>query len=92
MFRRHWSRALVLGLSLALAAPAAWAAPHRTYEQPAWNLVTQLWFSLSAGWSDVGFILDPHGGCRDNQAPALPNETATWDEGCSVDPDGGCGR
>jgi hypothetical protein len=89
MFCHHFARALVLSLSLALTAQAAWAGPHRTPEEPgsAWSLFTQLWYSVTGSWAEVGCIIDPHGGCRDNQAPAPPPET---EAGCIADPHGGC--
>jgi hypothetical protein len=94
MTRRPCVYALVLGLVLALAAPAAWAAPRPAREAsgPVWNLVTQLWSALSAGWSELGLwndngcTVDPSGRCHGGA------ETATRDNGCSIDPNGGCGE
>ena len=89
MSRSHLVRALVLGIALTLAAQYAWAGPRRTQEEAssAWGLVTQLWQSFTASWPEVGCILDPHGGCGIDLAPAPPPHI---DEGCWLDPNGGC--
>jgi hypothetical protein len=88
MSRSHLARTFVLGIALTLASQSAWAAPRRTQEDSgsAWNLVTQLWHSFS--WSEVGCIIDPHGGCGTAQELAPPSHI---DEGCWLDPNGGCG-
>jgi hypothetical protein len=80
--------AVLLLLALAFAAPSAWAGPRRVPEGagPAWSLLTQLWQSFAAGWTDVGCIIDPYGGCGNAQAPTPETEV-----GCIADPYGGCG-
>ncbi|HKH45120.1 MAG TPA: hypothetical protein VKM72_10695 [Thermoanaerobaculia bacterium] len=89
MFRHHFARALVLSLSLALTAQAAWAGPHRTGEDSgsAWSLFTQLWYSITGSWIDAGCGLDPYGRCKDDQTVAPSPET---EAGCIADPHGGC--
>jgi hypothetical protein len=106
MPRQPFTRAFLLGLALALAAPAAWAAPQR-HEAPAsaWSLVAQLWQTLTASWLDSGCSLDPDGRCAKAAAPdsgcsldpsgrcaGKPLSSAIGESGCTVDPDGRCAR
>jgi hypothetical protein len=51
-----------------------------------WDLLTCLWGSLTAVWSDIGCSIDPYGG----GCPGGTGSSETPDEGCSVDPDGHC--
>lgn len=90
MSRSHLARAFVLGIALTFAAQSAWAGPRRSQEGTgsAWSLVTQLWHSFTASWSEVGCWIDPYGGgCGSYQAPAPPPATEV---GCWIDPHGGC--
>jgi hypothetical protein len=72
---------LVLLIAASLCTPA-WAAPGRFYSEiRLFNVLAHLWGSLTAGWSEEGCKIDPHGGCA---------EPPTTDSGCKIDPNGGC--
>jgi hypothetical protein len=90
MSRSHLARALALSFALTLAADSVWAGPRRHREESgsAWSVVTQLWRSLTASWSDVGCWIDPNGACGTSREAAPPPETEV---GCWIDPHGGCG-
>ena len=85
MPRSHFARVLLILLVVgAVAAPSAWAAPHRlSTEIAAFDIFARLWDSLTAIWEEAGCTLDPHGGCGTDQPP-------TTDAGCGLDPHGGC--
>ncbi len=86
MPRNHFARfSVILLVAAALAAPPAWAAPHRLAAgMNPLDIFARVWDSLAAIWAEEGCNLDPHGGCWNGPAP-------TVDAGCNVDPHGGCG-
>jgi hypothetical protein len=43
-----------------------------------------LWHQITALWSEIGCILDPHGSCGP--------ELVQTEIGCGADPHGGCGQ
>lgn len=88
MPRSHFARTFVLGVILTLSAQAAWAGPNRAGNASgsAWDLVTHLWTTVTASWSEVGCWLDPNGSCGTSQAPPPDTEVGCW-----IDPHGSCG-
>ncbi|HBL29251.1 MAG TPA: hypothetical protein DD490_20665 [Acidobacteria bacterium] len=71
---------------LAAAEPAARAA-QRNLGSP-WDVITQLWSTLTATWDEAGCWADPYGGCAATKPE--PEPALILDEGCRADPYGGC--
>lgn len=48
-----------------------------------WSLLVDFWNVLTSVWEANGFIVDPYGGRETG--------TSNSDNGCKIDPFGGCG-
>ena len=70
-------------LAVALALPAAEAAPRRAAADR--TITSALWSLVSAAWTKAGCILDPNG-CAGEATPSDFNK-----EGCILDPNGAAG-
>jgi hypothetical protein len=75
--------AVLFVLCVLLAAPWSAAAPRQDHQAPPQPLLGQLWNGLATLWSDIGCVIDPHGGCRGAAV-------TQGDIGCVIDPHGGC--
>jgi hypothetical protein len=84
MSHRRLARILLVFLVATLLCAPTWAMPGRSSsEARLFDVLARLWGSLTAGWSEEGCMIDPHGGCTEASAP-------TTDSGCKIDPYGGC--
>jgi hypothetical protein len=67
-----------------MSAPAAWAAPlQEARTADSLNLFARLWEAVAAIWAPVGYTMGLE---MDQGQPPSP----TADEGCAIDPHGGC--
>jgi hypothetical protein len=84
MSRSRNRLACTLLILLVMATPAAWAAPlQEARAVDSLNLLARLWETVAAIWAPLGYTI----GLAMDQSPA-PAPTA--DEGCMIDPHGGC--
>jgi hypothetical protein len=87
-------RIAVLLLAAMLAMPLASLAAPRTSPQPRDTssfgaVLSHLWDTLTALWSEDGCSADPYGRCAGAGA-GTASPTDSLDEGCSMDPYGRC--
>jgi hypothetical protein len=84
MSRSRNSLACTLLVLLVMATPGAWAAPlQEARTADSLNLFARLWETVAAIWAPLGYTM---GLAMDQQPPPAP----TADEGCGIDPHGGC--
>ncbi len=83
---------LVLTLFVLILSPAPATAAPWPGGDSAGALFARFWGALSAIWAESGCILDPNGGCRDQQNLTVDpgRSSITANSGCIFDPDGRC--